>query len=141
MAAGIFLGLAEDAGLDVRSGSAGVAALVGEPAAPRAVRVMEEIGVDIASHRARQVDGAMVGDADLVLTMTPEHREALRRQFGGAGTEIRTLLEYVYGDAMAGIADPYGYDIGVFRTSAREIQGHVESLLDRLGHEHGWAGR
>lgn len=135
MAAGIFEALAEDVGLDVRTGSAGVAALVGEPAAPQAVRAMDELGIDIGGHRARQVDGAMVGSADLVLTMTPGHREILRKSFEEFGTKIRTLPEYVSGDATVGIADPYGHDLSIFRASGREILRQVESLLDHLRHE------
>lgn len=135
MATGIFDVLAEDAGLDLRSGSAGVAALVGEPAATRAVQAMDELGIEIGGHRARQVDGAMVEAADLVLTMTPDHREALRKSFGESGGKIQTIPEYVTGDTAAGIADPYGHDISVFRASAREILRQIESLLDHLGHE------
>lgn len=133
--------LAEDMGLDLRSESAGVAALVGKPAAPQAVRAMDELGIDIGGHRARQVDGPMVRAADLVLTMTPDHRDALLKSFGESGVEIRTLPEYVTGDASAGVADPYGYDLSVFRASAREILRQVQSVLDHLGREQGPSGR
>lgn len=133
MAAGLFSALAEDGGLDVRAASAGVAALVGKPAAPQAVRTIGELGVDIGGHRARQVDATMVERADLVLTMTPEHREALYQRFGEHREKIQSLPQYTTGDAAAGIADPYGYGLNVFRISAREILRHVELVLDRLG--------
>lgn len=135
MAVGIFDALAGDMGLGFRSESAGVAALVREPAAPHAVRALDELGMDIGPHRARQVDEAMIRDADLVLSMTPRHREMLHRNFPKFRENIRTLPEYSTGDAAAGIADPYGYDFSVYRTSAREILRHVELVLGRLKSE------
>jgi protein-tyrosine-phosphatase len=96
---------------------------------------MEELGISIEAHRARQVDGAMIRDADLVLAMTPQHREALRREFGELGERIQTLPEYAEGDAAGGIADPYGYGLSVHRSSAREILRHLELTLERLERE------
>jgi protein-tyrosine phosphatase len=97
---------------------------------------MEELGIDIHGHRARQVDEAMIRDADLVLAMTPRHRETLHRNFPGFREKIRTIPEYSAGDTAAGIADPYGYDYSVYRTSAREILRHMESVLERLDLEY-----
>jgi protein-tyrosine-phosphatase len=134
MAGGIFDALAEDMNLGFRSQSAGVAALVREPAAPHAVRAMEELGIGIGGHRARQVNEAMIRSADLVLAMTPQHRETLHRNFPEFREKIHTLPEYSTG-AAAGIADPYGYDFSVYRTSAREILRHVELVLERLKSE------
>ncbi len=139
MAGGIFDALAEDMRLSFRSESAGVAALVKEPAAPHAVRAMEELGIDIRGHRARQVDEAVIQSADLVLTMTPRHRETLHRNFPEFREKIRTLPEYSTGSAT-GIADPYGYDFSVYRTSAREILRHVELVLERLNPEQRTSG-
>jgi len=140
MAGGIFDALAEDMNLGFRSQSAGVAALVREPAAPHAVRAMEELGIDIGGHRARQVDGPMIRNADLVLAMTPEHRETLHRNFPEFREKIHTLSEYSIGAAAAGIADPYGYDFSVYRTSAREILRHVELVFERLDLKNGTPG-
>lgn len=140
MAGGIFDALARDMRLDFSSESAGVAALVREPAAPHAVRAMDELGVDIGGHRARQVNEAMVWDASLVLAMTPRHRETLHRNFSGFRGKIKTLPECSIGDTAAGIADPYGYDFSVYRTSAREILRHVEMVLEALSSERGPSG-
>lgn len=140
MAAGIFDALAGDAHLGFGSESAGVAALVREPAAPHAVRAVDELGIDISGHRARQVDEAMIRGAGLVLTMTPEHRETLHRNFGEFREKIQTLPEYSTGDAAAGIADPYGYDFSVYRTSSREILRHVELVIEVLSSAPGTPG-
>src|SRR5690606_4959137 len=61
--------------------SAGLHAHEGAPAAAAAQRVLQEMGIDLSYHRARSVDDAAVEEADLILTMTQAHQEALRRRF------------------------------------------------------------
>lgn len=53
--------------------SAGIAALVGRPADPMAVALLAEKGLDLSSHRARQVTPAMVEGTELVLVMERRH--------------------------------------------------------------------
>ncbi len=132
MAAGIFDALAGDQGLEASSESAGVRALVGEPTAPNAAQTIDELGMDVGDHRARQVDAEMLQRADLALAMTPSHRDLLCREFGSFSERIYTLPEYVTDDVTAGIADPYGHSINAYRASAREILRYVEVVVERL---------
>ncbi len=132
MAAGIFDALAGEQGIEVMAGSAGVSALVGEHAAPHAHQVARELGIDIDGHRARQVDVSSLESADLVLTMTPSHRDLLRREFDGYSGKVYTLPEYASDDETTGIADPYGHSVAAYRASAREILGYVERTVERL---------
>ena len=57
--------------------SAGVHALVGEGAAQGSREEAGERGLDLGRHRAQQVDGAMVADADLVIGLSEAHRRKL----------------------------------------------------------------
>lgn len=141
MAAGIFNALAEEQGLEASAGSAGVSALVGEPAAPHAHRVTGEFGINLNEHRARQVDPASLEDADLVLTMTSVHRDLLRREFDRYSGKVYTLPEYAADDLGAGIADPYGHNVGAYRASAREILGYIERTVERMKEERRGSGR
>jgi protein-tyrosine phosphatase len=135
IAVGLFDVLVEEQGLTFQAQSAGTAALVGEPAAPYTCQVANELGLNIDGHRARQVDETMIRDADLVLTMTPQLRDTLRRNFKDSKEKIYTLPEYSAGDPLGGIADPYGHSIGTYRTSAQEILRHVELVVERLERE------
>lgn len=135
MAVGIFDALAEQRGLPVRAESAGVAALVGDVAATHACWATDELGIEIGGHRARQVDADMLQKADLVLTMTPQHRDILHREFPEFREKIRSLPEYSLGDESGSIADPYGHSLGTYRASAREILRHVELVVKRLERE------
>ncbi len=94
---------------------------------------MEEVGVYPDAHRARQVDEAMLEEADLVLAMTPQHVAALRLLSTDRSEKIRTLLGYAY-DApdLEGIADPYGQSMAVYRASMRRIFECVDRLVRHL---------
>ena len=66
--------------------SAGTAGFEGSGAMEESVRAARERGVDIGGHLARRLDAAMVADADLVLCMAADHREAIV----GAWPEVRS---------------------------------------------------
>jgi protein-tyrosine phosphatase len=61
--------------------SAGLGALVGQPADPHAVALMQQQGIDISAHRARQLESWMIVTADLVLVMDMEQKRHLEQQY------------------------------------------------------------
>ena len=136
MAEAIFNALAEEKGLGWRARSAGVAALEGEDITPNARTALEEVGIYPEEHRARQVSEAMLGEADLVLVMSPRHVRALHRSFGGHSNKVYTLPEYAIGaSAEEGIPDPYGHTMATFRASIRQILGYIDRVVGRLERE------
>jgi len=79
--------------------SAGVAADTGSPASGQAVEVMKRRGHDLAPHRSQPVNEDMIEWADLVLTMTRQHKEILLGRFPQATSKVYTLKEYAQDDA------------------------------------------
>jgi protein-tyrosine phosphatase len=133
MAEAIFDALASDASIPCESSSAGTAALVGRPIAPHAREALDEVGVPSDGHRARQVNDAMLREADLVFAMTPRHVEAMRRISTVPPEKIRTLIGYANGAPdLEGIPDPYGQTMAAYRASARQIFEYVQRLVTRL---------
>jgi protein-tyrosine-phosphatase len=134
MAAAIFDALAQDRGLPFRAESAGVTALEGNPTAPNALLALEEVGIYPQDHRARQVSGPMLKEADLVLVMSPRHVAALNRNFGSLlDDKLHTLPEYASGvPSEEGIPDPYGHTITAYRASVRQLLEYVERVVERL---------
>ena len=113
--------------------SAGIATLKGESIAPNASAVLEEIGVYVTGHHARQVSEEILQESDLVLTMGLWHIEELRRVPGGSLREVYTLLKYV--SSISGeeeVPDPYGSTMTAFRASVRQLLEYVELLVGRL---------
>lgn len=104
------------AGLPVIITSAGVAAPVGNPATQFAIAVGKELGVDLTSHRARQLNRNMIEDADLILVMEEEQRRIIGEQLPGVEKKIRFLGGYP--DRAEEIADPIGHSIEFYRSVA-----------------------
>ncbi len=59
--------------------SAGVGALVGHPADATATALMQEKGIDIQGHRARQISLDLCQRAELILVMDLEQRRTNAR--------------------------------------------------------------
>ena len=136
MAEAIFNALAEERGLAWRAESAGVAALVDEDITPNARAALDEMGIYTGEHRARQVEEAMLGEADLVLAMGPQHVATLRRRFGDLSERVYALPEYALGaPPEEGIPDPYGQTMTAFRASVRQLLEYTEALVGRLERE------
>ena len=107
--------------------SFGVRAMHGRPSTDLAIDVMRtEYGLDLTSHRARQLDGSVSGD--LLLTM--DRTTLALAQVAEPAMHIAVLGDYVgVGDD---VEDPYGRDRGVYSHCARHIQRLIELLADRL---------
>lgn len=90
---------AAEKGIELEVRSAGVTALDGAEATEAAVRVMEEKGIDHRSHRSRAVSRDLVEWADLILTMTSDHRKMMAQSYPEAADKLYTLKEYVLPDA------------------------------------------
>ena len=84
--------------LEVRS--AGISAMNGASPSDAALQVMKEKGIDHSSHRSRALCEEWVDWADLILTMTPAHKQMLIRYYPEAVDKSHTLKEYTLGDAQ-----------------------------------------
>ncbi|MGE2689150.1 low molecular weight phosphatase family protein [Mycolicibacterium pulveris] len=62
---------------DFYASSAGVRAAIGRPMQPHAAVVLEQLGGEASNFAARQLTSRIASKADLVLTMTRAHRDAV----------------------------------------------------------------
>ncbi len=113
--------------------SAGIAALPGSEASPQAVAVMEEMGLDLRSHRASLLTRRDVEEADLVLTMTRGHKKMVREMAPDLAEKIFTLAEYA--GRGGDVPDPFGGPVDVYRQCAGELRYLISLALDRLAAE------
>lgn len=112
--------------------SAGIAALEGRPADPLAVELMAGRGVDILSHRARQLEPSLVAGFDLVLVMEEGHRREVERLVPEARGRVHRLGRFGGFD----VPDPYRKDRADFERAL--------ALIDRGLDDYGravWGGR
>ena len=108
--------------------SAGIAALVGRPADASAVQLMAERGLDLSSHRARQLDEGMLTQSDLVMTMDTGQVEWIESRWPQAKGRIYRWGHWSHFD----IPDPYRADIAEFRGALELIDRGLEDWLGRL---------
>lgn len=113
----------------VRLASAGIGALVGEPADPLAARVAGETGYDLQGHVARQVSASDLKGSDLVLVMDYTHLGWIHAQFPETRGKI-FLLGHWNGEAE--VDDPFRRDEAFFRRVFDEIRAYCDSWSGRL---------
>ncbi|MDH0364483.1 low molecular weight protein-tyrosine-phosphatase [Comamonas aquatica] len=111
--------------------SAGLAALVGEPADPESVAVAADHGFDLSAHRAQQVTGWMCAHADLVLVMESSHQQALQRLYPTAYGKIRRLGELPQQRTFE-IVDPYRKPRAAFKAAYAAISQGVDEWVRRI---------
>jgi glycine hydroxymethyltransferase len=144
MASGFLSGLLRERGIDdVTVASCGVSAWEGSPATPEAVAAMREQGQDISRHMARRMSRRMVESTDLIVGMSHEHRDAVRRIARPATSRTFTLKELVHLLDAAGPPPTEGPPDQQLRSAAlradalrdayRDLQLKDEDVADPLG--------
>lgn len=119
-----------EAGEGITVLSAGVAACEGAMASPQAVEVMEQQGIDIARHRSRPLNDAIISRADLVLTLTRGHRSAIVAAWPELESRVHTLRTDG-GD----IGDPVGGSVELYEKCAQQIALAIDGWIPRLQQE------
>ena len=115
----------EDRGVMVTS--AGIAAMAGGRSTAEAVQVMADRGLDLSSHESQPVSGRLVRFADVILTMTQVHRQAIVAQWPDAA-ERTQLLCRDGGD----LADPIGGPAELYRRCADQIDAQLEQCVPQF---------
>ena len=107
--------------------SAGIAAQAGLGPANQSVDVMQGLGLDISQHQTRPVTARLANFADLILTMTDGHRQAIISQWPSLESRVKTL-RCDGGD----ISDPIGSPVEVYQQCAAQIDEQVKQWMDRI---------
>jgi protein-tyrosine phosphatase len=107
--------------------SAGLAAAPGEPASVQAIRAMDELGLDLHSHRSQPVSASLVDSADLILVMTEGHLNALLNRWPHLADKI-DLLSHGQGE----VSDPFGGSLATYQQCARQMQHYLTYWIDQL---------
>jgi len=108
--------------------SAGLGALVGEPADPHAIQCMIDRGIDISAHRARQLEPEFLQGTEIVLTATRAQVGEVERLFPWTKGRVFRLGHWLGHD----IDDPYRNGIDAFRLSCHTVERAIESWVPHL---------
>ncbi len=116
----------EDRGVTILS--AGIAAMPGGRPSPQAVDVMKNFGVDISHHRSQPISHRLAQFADVILTMTKGHRDAINTQWPDVASRTRTLCR-----DGSDVSDPIGMPIDVYEATANQIDQNMIEWVKEFG--------
>lgn len=108
--------------------SAGIAALVGKPMDLTSAEVLEEYGISVPEHRARQLDSALISGHDLILVMEKGHIEAICQKWPVARGKVHLLGKWTDTE----IPDPYRQARPAFEHAIKLIDQGVEAWVSKL---------
>jgi len=129
MAEGFMNKIVSDRLLDVLALSRGLMVIPGSKVSPNSVDAMKEYNIDISNHVPKGITQSEIQNADLILTMTSSHCDALKSAFSSYSSKIFSLGSYV---GMGDIPDPYGADIDEYKKCAAKIKDMIELLCDMI---------
>ncbi|MCH2114483.1 MAG: threonylcarbamoyl-AMP synthase [Pirellulales bacterium] len=107
--------------------SAGIAALSDCAPSSEAVEVMQERGMDLSKHESQPLTDKLVRHADIILTLTGGHRNALTRRWPECAERTHTLR----GDG-GDINDPIGGSLTVYRACADQITSALQERIAEI---------
>lgn len=111
--------------------SAGLAVWGDAPASKQAIEVMRRQGIDLSAHRSRALTPELVRAADIVLTMTKSHKQAVLAMVPEAKEKVFTISEFT-GEESDDIADPYGATEEAYQQCADEIHQHLTRTWQKI---------
>ncbi len=106
----------------VKVSSAGLQVGNGSSASESSVAAMREIGIDISSHRPRQITREIIENSDKIICMTATHKALL--ELSGVNADIRVL--------GSGIFDPYGSDEDMYIVCRRQITDEIDRMVNAI---------
>ena len=107
----------------VRILSAGAFTSNGMPAANEAIEAMNKLGIDLSEHRSRALTPELIREADVIYTMTNNHRDAILHFDREAEHKTFTL------DSNGDIDDPIGGSLTVYQRCAELIRRRLEQRI------------
>ncbi|HRK30738.1 MAG TPA: Sua5/YciO/YrdC/YwlC family protein [Tepidisphaeraceae bacterium] len=106
--------------------SAGASAFPGGRATPEAVDAVRKLGGDLSKHRSKPLMPELINQADLILTMSNAHRQAVLAINPAAASKVSTL------DPNSDIEDPIGGDRSLYEELAGTLQGLISTRVSDL---------
>lgn len=112
--------------------SAGLGALVGRPIDPSAGEIMSSAGIDVSSHRARQLTPELLRSFDIALVMESGHEKALLEMAPLARGRVFQLGKW---ENDRPIVDPYRRSKEFFEHTYKIIEQDVVRWADFLARQ------
>lgn len=109
--------------------SAGTKVEKPEDAMKHARSAMQELWMDLTTHKSKQVTKELIDSSDLIIVMERQHKEFIEALSPAKKEKIHLLGEYT---SLGEIHDPYGTNMEAYRTVTKTIKKAVEGLISHL---------
>lgn len=108
--------------------SAGISALVGNPADPHSCEVSLAHGYDLSSHKAQQLNQELLLSHDLILTMETHQTKHIENQYPFTRGKVHTLGKWQDKE----ITDPYLKPKEAFEKMFKEVHACALDWLEQF---------
>lgn len=107
--------------------SAGISVRGKQDASFYAKSVLKEEGIEL-HHSSQQAHEELMQWADVILTMTEQHKQVLAYHFPDVEKRIHTLCEFV-GEGPYDISDPFGGTVEMYRHTYDELKRLIQKMI------------
>ena len=109
--------------------SAGVHAGNGDSASSGAVEALRMLGINLTTHRSRRLTPEMIRTADLIVTMTRSHRDAVLDMDPKSEGKVFLLKSFGIAQCATDIYDPVGEALDIYCRVRDEIDAALPDLI------------
>ncbi len=128
VAEGILKKMSEQYQLGLSVSSAGVHAMVDDPAQPHSIEVARARGVDITAHRARQLSAEILLEHEIVLVTDETVRKIAMQQYPFSTGKIKKIGDF----RQQEIVDPYRKPKENFEAMYVDIENCLQDWLQKI---------
>lgn len=122
---GCQIGELDDRGIVIMS--AGISAPPGGRAAAEAIQAMQDRGLDLRQHESQPLSERIVRFADVILTMTRGHRDAILQAWPDAEARVHPISR-----GRGDVADPIGGPLDLYRRCGEQLDGYLKEWAEEL---------
>lgn len=109
--------------------SAGIGALIDHPIEQHAAELLIKGGFNVQNHKAQQISGDLISNAELVLVMEKKHQQVLMQKYPAASGKIMLLGKWHKNEE---IPDPYQKSMTAFEHAFNLIKSNCETWANKL---------
>ena len=114
--------------LNIEIESRGLACSNGKVISDNSFSALKELGIDASAHRSQSFTLRDLFEADLIITMTQGHKDALLYHFK-AGDKVKTFDEM---SGVGNVVDPYGLGLKEYVQCRNQIEKGVLEIVEKL---------